>query len=207
VDDAAQEIGLLALVLFVPGFVFLDISLYLLLMVIVVGERRVHLSQTQRIFLEHLLRRVAFLVEVDDVDHAHPRVIDGRAASAHAWDSRDVRVHDDIHRATNTCQGELVSRGGEDWFRVVAPNRGALTSGTREDRLELLDRHRRHLVASAWEDLCRKSVHRIRKGTALGRPWEAVQTFLGENQAFAVDSKREKFLLTFNPGGYLIKIR
>jgi cephalosporin hydroxylase len=38
-------------------------------------------------------------------------------------------------------------------------------------------------------------------------PWEAVETFLKENPAFAVDSKREKFLLTFNPGGYLIRVR
>jgi AAA+ ATPase superfamily predicted ATPase len=61
------------------------------------------------------------------------------------------------------------------WFRVVAPNRGALTSGAREDRLALLDRHWRHLVASAWEDLCRKSVHRSRKGSALDKlgPWLA----------------------------------
>jgi cephalosporin hydroxylase len=38
-------------------------------------------------------------------------------------------------------------------------------------------------------------------------PWEAVQTFLKDNDGFAVDAKREKFLLTFNPGGYLIRIR
>jgi cephalosporin hydroxylase len=38
-------------------------------------------------------------------------------------------------------------------------------------------------------------------------PWEAVQTFLEENNSFAVDTKREKLLLTFNPGGYLIRTR
>ncbi len=38
-------------------------------------------------------------------------------------------------------------------------------------------------------------------------PWEAVQAFLTETKAFAVDTKREKFLLTFNPGGYLIRVR
>ena len=59
------------------------------------------------------------------------------------------------------------------WFRVVAPNRGALTSGTRKSRLEILDRHWPLLVASAWEDLCRMSVPRIRKGSALEKlgPW------------------------------------
>jgi cephalosporin hydroxylase len=38
-------------------------------------------------------------------------------------------------------------------------------------------------------------------------PFEAVQTFLKDNDRFAVDAEREKFLLTFNPGGYLIRIR
>jgi cephalosporin hydroxylase len=38
-------------------------------------------------------------------------------------------------------------------------------------------------------------------------PMEAVEDFLKENDAFAVDRSREKFLLTFNPGGWLRKLR
>jgi cephalosporin hydroxylase len=38
-------------------------------------------------------------------------------------------------------------------------------------------------------------------------PMEAVQDFLKENDAFAVDVTREKLLLTFNPGGWLKKRR
>jgi len=38
-------------------------------------------------------------------------------------------------------------------------------------------------------------------------PTEAVRTFLGETDAFAVDREREKFYLTFNPGGYLRRVR
>lgn len=34
-------------------------------------------------------------------------------------------------------------------------------------------------------------------------PTEAIRTFLGENGDFEVDRSRERFLLTFNPGGYL----
>jgi len=36
-------------------------------------------------------------------------------------------------------------------------------------------------------------------------PAEAVERFLGETDEFEVDRSREKFLLTFNPGGYLRK--
>jgi cephalosporin hydroxylase len=36
---------------------------------------------------------------------------------------------------------------------------------------------------------------------------EAVQDFLKESDTFAVDVTREKFLLTFNPGGWLKKLR
>jgi cephalosporin hydroxylase len=38
-------------------------------------------------------------------------------------------------------------------------------------------------------------------------PLEAVRTFLAETDAFAVDREREKFYLTFNPGGYLRRVR
>jgi cephalosporin hydroxylase len=38
-------------------------------------------------------------------------------------------------------------------------------------------------------------------------PMEAVRRFLEENQAFEPDRSREKFLLTFNPNGFLRKIK
>lgn len=58
------------------------------------------------------------------------------------------------------------------WFRVVASHRGELTSGTRETRLALLDRHWPGLVAAAWEELCRKALPQTRTGPlAGGGPW------------------------------------
>jgi cephalosporin hydroxylase len=38
-------------------------------------------------------------------------------------------------------------------------------------------------------------------------PLEALRTFLAENDAFEVDREREKFYLTFNPSGYLRRVR
>lgn len=38
-------------------------------------------------------------------------------------------------------------------------------------------------------------------------PAEAIGKFLGENSEFKIDYSREKFLVTFNPKGYLRKIR
>ena len=38
-------------------------------------------------------------------------------------------------------------------------------------------------------------------------PMEALDTFLAENKGFKIDEAREKFLLTFNPRGYLRKVR
>jgi cephalosporin hydroxylase len=38
-------------------------------------------------------------------------------------------------------------------------------------------------------------------------PMEAVQVFLKENDSFVVDKAREKFFMSFNPNGYLKKIR
>jgi len=38
-------------------------------------------------------------------------------------------------------------------------------------------------------------------------PMEAVSQFLQENKDFTIDKTKEKFYMTFNPNGYLIKIR
>jgi hypothetical protein len=50
------------------------------------------------------------------------------------------------------------------WFRVVAPHRAALTSGTRPDRLRILSRSWPGLLAEAWEDVVRLRIPRVREG-------------------------------------------
>jgi AAA+ ATPase superfamily predicted ATPase len=55
------------------------------------------------------------------------------------------------------------------WFGVVAPNRAALISGTAASRAALLETQWRRLVGEAWEDLCRISVPRLRRG--IRGPW------------------------------------
>lgn len=37
-------------------------------------------------------------------------------------------------------------------------------------------------------------------------PFEAIKEFLGKNDSFEIDKKREKYYMTFNPSGYLKKI-
>ncbi|MDD5688327.1 MAG: CmcI family methyltransferase [Elusimicrobia bacterium] len=37
-------------------------------------------------------------------------------------------------------------------------------------------------------------------------PYEAIEEFLKENKNFVIDEEKEKFLMTFNPSGYLRKI-
>lgn len=59
------------------------------------------------------------------------------------------------------------------WFRVVAPHRGQLASGTRRARAQLLTRYWDALVALAWEDLCRQRISRLSESWPLGSqgPW------------------------------------
>ena len=59
------------------------------------------------------------------------------------------------------------------WFRVVAPNRATLASGTSRTRLDLLAGLWPTLMASAWEELCRWRIPRQRRSSALARsgPW------------------------------------
>lgn len=37
-------------------------------------------------------------------------------------------------------------------------------------------------------------------------PFEAIEQFVSENRDFAIDRSREKFLITWNPKGYLLKV-
>jgi cephalosporin hydroxylase len=43
--------------------------------------------------------------------------------------------------------------------------------------------------------------------TRIGRgPWDAVDAFLAETDAFEIDESRHKFFMTFNPRGYLKRV-
>ncbi|HSK81595.1 MAG TPA: ATP-binding protein, partial [Thermoanaerobaculia bacterium] len=59
------------------------------------------------------------------------------------------------------------------WFRVVAPHRAQLASGTPAARRQILARFWDNLCAQSWEDLCRQQVPRLPAESSLGRlgPW------------------------------------
>jgi len=50
------------------------------------------------------------------------------------------------------------------------------------------------------------NIGRIRKDLMPG-PREAIEVFLAETNEFEIDREREKFLITFNPSGYLKRVR
>ena len=50
------------------------------------------------------------------------------------------------------------------------------------------------------------NIGRIRKDLLPG-PLEAIETFLAATDEFEIDREREKFLVTFNPSGYLRRVR
>ncbi len=50
------------------------------------------------------------------------------------------------------------------------------------------------------------NIGQIRKDLMPG-PLQAVETFLAESDEFEIDREREKFLITFNPSGYLRRVR
>jgi len=59
------------------------------------------------------------------------------------------------------------------WFRVVAPNRGALAAASRAARLRLLDKAWSGLLGAGWEELCRNRVSKLNPATPLAKlgPW------------------------------------
>ena len=50
------------------------------------------------------------------------------------------------------------------------------------------------------------NIGQIRKDLMPG-PFEAIETFLAGTDEFVIDREREKFLITFNPSGYLRRVR
>jgi hypothetical protein len=64
------------------------------------------------------------------------------------------------------------------WFRVVAPNRGALSAGTPASRRAVLAPHWDQLRAQAWEDLCRSAIPSLIRGdlASLG-PWRPARRY------------------------------
>jgi cephalosporin hydroxylase len=50
------------------------------------------------------------------------------------------------------------------------------------------------------------NIGRIRKDLMPG-PLQAVETFLAQTDEFEIDREREKFVITFNPSGYLKRVR
>lgn len=63
------------------------------------------------------------------------------------------------------------------WFRVVAPNRAALTAGTLASRAAILDEHWHALLGQAWEELCRAGLPTIRGALARRGPWRPPSRF------------------------------
>ena len=49
------------------------------------------------------------------------------------------------------------------------------------------------------------NIGQIRKDLLPG-PLEAIETFLATTDEFEIDRSREKFLITFNPSGYLRRV-
>src|SRR5262249_47758731 len=68
------------------------------------------------------------------------------------------------------------------WFRVVAPDRAALTTGTPASRRAILDAHWDQLVGPAWEDLCRLATPSQRGAVARLGPWRPPQRFWHGNE-------------------------
>jgi hypothetical protein len=66
------------------------------------------------------------------------------------------------------------------WFRVVAPNKAVLTEAPADTRKVVWLRSRAVLVAETWEELCRRAVPNLHRGTSdLGKlgPWEPAKRF------------------------------
>jgi cephalosporin hydroxylase len=98
---------------------------------------------------------------------------------------------------------------------IVARVRGSVVPGERV--MVVLDsrHHRDHVIAElrAYASLVTKGNYLIVEDTNVNSwrpefepgPLEAVREYLEEDDSFTIDRSQEKFMMTFNPNGYLVK--
>ncbi|MCC6446023.1 MAG: class I SAM-dependent methyltransferase [Armatimonadetes bacterium] len=146
------------------------------------------------LFFAHLLDLVGqgrvVSVDVDRTNYriSHPRI------TAITGDSADPQV---IERVQRECQGQSVlvmQDGGHMKEQVLSDLRaysGLVTPGSY------------FIVEDSIVDL-------FKPGDSLGfakdGPLAAIEEFLVENPDFVIDAKRERYLLTYNPRGFLRRI-
>ncbi|OGO04734.1 MAG: cephalosporin hydroxylase [Chloroflexi bacterium RBG_13_54_8] len=116
------------------------------------------------------------------------------------------------HRRVQYLVGSSTS---EDTVACIA----GLVSGKQTVMVVLdSDHHKEHVLSELriYSRFVTRGSYLIVEDTVIGHPlmqdfgdgpMEAVQQFLKENADFAIDRAKEKFFLTFNPKGYLVKTR
>ncbi len=126
-----------------------------------------------------------------------------------------VTVDTDIHEARPEHERITYLSGSSIEPRIVEQV-AALAAGAERVLVVLDSDHRReHVLAElrAYADIVTPGSYLIVEDTNVNGhpvapefgpgPLEAVERFLAEDDRFAVDRSREKFLLTFNPSGFL----
>ena len=146
------------------------------------------------LFLAHMLELIGNGVVIGiDIDH-------GKCAVKHDriefWtgDSRDPRM---VERATRTCDGKktlIIHDGDHSKEAVLADLRAYAPLVSVESYFIVED----------------GVIDRFPAGSGIGTgepgPLAAIDTFLAENENFDVDTDRERYLITYNPNGFLKRV-
>ncbi|MBU0686200.1 MAG: cephalosporin hydroxylase family protein [Candidatus Thermoplasmatota archaeon] len=151
-----------------------------------------NLSGGSTLFLANMLdllnngKVIGIDIDHSEIDFKHPRItwITGDANSAGILSKVDALIRD--------CRNVLVI---ED------------SSHTYENTLNVLRNYNRFVTVDSYfiveDGICK---YDFVDGPKPG-PYDAVHDFLRENTSFEVDRTKEKFVLTYNPSGYLKKVR
>jgi cephalosporin hydroxylase len=126
-----------------------------------------------------------------------------------------ITVDTEVHEARPAHERITYLRGSSTDPQILNEIR-ALAAGAEHALVVLDSDHRReHVLAElhAYADLVTPGGYLIVEDTNVNGhpaapefgpgPLEAVEHFLAEDDRFAIDDSREKFLLTFNPSGFL----
>lgn len=132
----------------------------------------------------------------------------GRVIGVDIDHSRIDFTHPRIHWVTGDAKSERIL---SQIARLIEPDDKVMviedSSHTYENTLSILRKYNRFVTQGMYfiveDGLSRYPF--IENGPKPG-PYEAVHAFLKENRDFVLDKSREKFVLTYNPDGYLRRI-
>ncbi len=133
----------------------------------------------------------------------------GRIITIDIKDQKNMPIHNRITYLSGSSTSENINRSVKDLMGEAKEVLVILDSDHKKEHvLEELRIYSRFVKIGGYIIVEDSNLNGHPVGPNYGPgPWEAIEEFLAENRTFIIDKSREKYFMTFNPNGYLKRIK